>query len=540
MIQSQVASAPETERQLPDHSKRTGRLRWGLRFIPILLIFLFQLATGWWGIDYGYHWDEKQQFLLVEGTLDTGVLLPGWYKYPSITYWLSLAGLAPHLILAYPQANGDLHALTEHLQKVIWTQAYLLQVRTIFLVISGLTILWVYLQPIAQGRSWLEGLVAAALLGFSWEVAYHSRWLAPDAVLMQFGGLTALLSTLALRRPHRRGWLSVAAIAAGLACGTKYPGGLLLAPVLVAAYSTQAGKPWVKAGRAALLVLPVFLASFLVSTPGSLLEPVKFYKTVTYEIGHYKVGGAEPLVSPGLPHLWLMLNYYFRVLFSHFQPVALPFALLALVGGYALYRDSRPMFVLLVSFPLLYTLYFSLQSVMAVRNLLVVAPFLALFSARGITFTWERLPHQSLRIGWALVIASFLTINAAWLAYAAYTIHARSPELFTRQLMAYVEGHPRVDFAASGRVWTQVEHLSIAPPKNLARLPDPDADMLVFFASEGPQDLKIWPDNWPGLAKRIFGPWEVNFDYYPQWAGEDRILVMPVEKARAIGVQAAP
>jgi len=359
-------------------------------------------------------------------------------------------------------------------------------------------------------------------------------------VLMQFGGLTALLSTLALRQPQRRGWLYGAAIAAGLACGTKYPGGLLLAPVLVAAYSAQTGRPWIKAGRAALLILPIFMTSFLVSTPGSVLEPVKFYKTVAYEIGHYKVGGAEPLVSPGLPHLWLMIIYYSRVLFSHFQPVALLFALLVLVGGYALYRDSRRMFVLLVSFPLLYTLYFSLQSVMAVRNLLVVTPFLALLAAQGVTYVMEHLPNRPLRQGWALVIASLLALNAAWLVYAADSIHTRSPERFTRQLVAYIEGHPRVGFEASGRVWSQIEDLAIAPPKNLSRLPDPGAEMAVFFASEGPQDLKNWPDNWPGLAKRIFGPWEVNFDYYPQWAGEDRILVMPIEKAHAIGIQGAP
>ena len=61
--------------------------------------------------------------------------------------------------------------------------------------------------------------------------------------------------------------------------------------------------------------------------------------------------------------------------------------------------------------------------------------------------------------------------------------------------------------------------------------------MVAFYAYEGMQNANDWPGNQPGLATRIFGPWEVNFNYYPRWAGEDRILVMPLEKARRIGIQ---
>ena len=34
----------------------------------------------------------------------------------------------------------------------------------------------------------------------------------------------------------------------------------------------------------------------------------------------------------------------------------------------------------------------------------------------------------------------------------------------------------------------------------------------------------------------MFGPREVNFNYYSTWRGSDRVVVMTIEKARAAGV----
>ena len=64
-----------SENPLSTHPTPRDRFHTGLRFIPAVLVFLILAATGWWGIDYGYHWDELQQFLYVERTLDTGTLL---------------------------------------------------------------------------------------------------------------------------------------------------------------------------------------------------------------------------------------------------------------------------------------------------------------------------------------------------------------------------------------------------------------------------------------------------------------------------------
>jgi hypothetical protein len=42
--------------------------------------------------------------------------------------------------------------------------------------------------------------------------------------------------------------------------------------------------------------------------------------------------------------------------------------------------------------------------------------------------------------------------------------------------------------------------------------------------------------NRPGLNTRVSGPVEVNWDYYPNWSGDVRIMVVSADVARMIGV----
>ncbi|MFC1878739.1 ArnT family glycosyltransferase [Chloroflexota bacterium] len=517
------------------------------------------------GLDFGYHWDEKLQFGLVQDSLESGILLPGWYKYPSITYWFSFLGTLPHAVLTWPQVGGNWQALVAHLINVTKTDAYLLQVRTIFLLVSALSLVWVYLQPLTWGRSWLEGLVAAAALGFSWEVAYHARWIAPDSVLMQFGALTILCATLAIRQPQHRFWLYGSALAAGLACSTKYPGGLLVVPALIAAYTVQSVKEQTlrvsdeaKEGEAtpqfqALIirgfhktirflnasfpVVLIFGAAYLAATPGTLLEPIHFYKSITYELSHYSTGLSEQIITPGLPHLGLMLNYLAQVLFSHFRPAAWLIFSLAALGAFALFKKDRSLFALLTIFPACYLLYFSTLAVMRARNLLVLAPFMALLSAHGAIYVWDKLPKAGLRRIWLALLTAVLILNAGWLGYAAWSIQKRDPGRSTAALIEYVSKYPGSHFWASEKVWQQAYKQPGETPNNFSPLPGGDDGYLVFYASEGMHNPNDWPSSRPGMATRIFGPWEVNFDYYPRWAGEDRILVMPLDKAHQIGIQ---
>jgi hypothetical protein len=56
--------------------------------------------------------------------------------------------------------------------------------------------------------------------------------------------------------------------------------------------------------------------------------------------------------------------------------------------------------------------------------------------------------------------------------------------------------------------------------------PPEEGEEVVLYASEGYARL-VGARPGFGLTRTWFGPYEVNFDYYPAWLGSDRIVVMP-------------
>jgi hypothetical protein len=71
-----------------------------LPLLPILICFLW---IGFYGLDFGTHWDEPSaKFASVKATLQTGVFLQGaegifaaTYNYGGVNYLLTWAGLRP-------------------------------------------------------------------------------------------------------------------------------------------------------------------------------------------------------------------------------------------------------------------------------------------------------------------------------------------------------------------------------------------------------------------------------------------------------------
>jgi 4-amino-4-deoxy-L-arabinose transferase-like glycosyltransferase len=124
------------------------------------------------------------------------------------------------------------HRLSTH----VGSNDYILNVRTISLTISLFSIFWVYVAVWNWRRSWAESLLAASLLGLSWEMAYHARWFVPDSMMMQFAALMLMFLSYAHRSSNPGVWLKCAAVAVGLACGTKYTGGILLVPLMISVF----------------------------------------------------------------------------------------------------------------------------------------------------------------------------------------------------------------------------------------------------------------------------------------------------------------
>jgi 4-amino-4-deoxy-L-arabinose transferase-like glycosyltransferase len=497
------------------------------RVAPLLLPLVILIATGVRGIDFGVHWDERAfQIGPVKRMVQTGIMLPGYYGYPSLVYLVNSAATLPELpqVLHGADRKGRLIASIDR-------HEFVLRLRVVHLLLSSLSLVWVYWLVLRWRESVVEAFLAASFLGLSWEVAYHLRWISTDGILMQFGALTILLTLLFLREPRRGHLLHLAAIAAGLGCGTKYPGGLLLVPVVIAAASSARGAGAVL--TRVVKVVSVFAAAYLTSTPATLLHPEPFLAALRYEVYHYGTGHAGHTVGRVGEHGMRMLAYFADVVFSAWPALALPVFGLSLIGIYAVAREGK-VGVVLLSFPALYAAYFATQRAMVVRNLLVVVPFLAIVAARGATWVWERRRGASLvrplTVG---LLAMVILVNSGWLIWAAETIVDRRTDRFVRETASYLSSVATSPVWVSPRLRIHLARLGWVKPGHVVDDPR-GAERLALYASEGMTRWQEWPANRPGLTERWFGPREVNFDIYPNWWGDDRIIVMSRRQALAV------
>ena len=519
----------------------TGRPISILRIAPLVLPVLLVVGTGLRGLDFGVHWDERpRQIGPTKHMVESKTLLPAYYTYPSFDYWVNLAALLPEV--AAPREPGE--RLADRLVRTLDSQAYLFRLRAVYLSITSLALVWVYLLVLHRGGSWGEALFASCALGGSWEVAYHLRWVATDGMLMQFAALTVLLALRALDT-HRRSWLIAATITAALGSGTKYPGGLLLLPVGLAAISCWSDRSLKTRSTRLIQLAVVFAAVSLAVTPALVFEPREVARAMLYEMYHYATGHGGHTVHRGLEHAGRMIAYLSTVLLSPHVAIAIPLFALAIVGvSHEVVRDRRRA-ALLFAFPFAYLLYFSIQGSMVVRNLLAVAPFVAVGAARGAAVVARaiaaRIQSPGWRHGasaaWIVVLGGAVCVNAAWLISSAESIVVRRTDRFVREAAEYVRGHPESRYLLSPRVALDVGR--VAPSLANVTGAVADADAFVLYAREGMRRWQDWPASRRGLTSAWFGPREVNFDIYPNWWGDDRIVVLDKRRAGEIGLRIA-
>lgn len=489
------------------------------------------IITGVKGVDFGRHWDERKLMKSVRDSVLRGELLPGWYNYPSMIYDLVVVGASPEIITSYFRTRSE---FASRMDEWLVGQALLLRSRKIFLVLVSLSIVWVYLLLVNRTGQWTFSLLGAAILGASWEVAYHARWLAPDGLLMQFGILSLLLVFLALGSSGKQKliWLALAAVAAGLACGTKYYGGVFLLPIFIGVFKLlkEQNSKWREYVILYILLTGIFVFSFLITTPGALLDLSLFIQDIEFEINHYRDGHRGYTVDPGGEHALLLFHYLFGVFFSRYLWISIFFAIFAFVGLYVLLKNGWKNYEtwIFLSVPLFYIPFMTQQNVMMARSYLLLFPFLAILSVMGIRAVWQSKLMQS--NGWIryliiVGVALGLLVNFKWIYDSAESIALRETVDQSQALQSYLRTHNETNFFLSNKAKRLISGNNMEL-QNVVSDPS-QATVYVFLSNE----LKSPEANHMGVYNPIFGPYEVNFDYYPSWEGDSRVITMPMETA---------
>ena len=528
---------PRFVSSLRDLAARPWARRAGLA-APAVALFALFVATDLRGVDFGKHWDEMQWHIQeVRDMIGSGVFLPHWYIYPSLSKWLAMLPALPAGLQAAAKSGLDPKAIQAAMKAAVAPSEFLLAARRVFIVVCGLSVLWIYAAALALRRRWWEAFIAAATLGLSWEFAYHARWVANDCLLTQFAALTVLMLAL-FHRTGRPGWVYGAAVAVGLGTGAKYPGVILLVPVLIAGLAVLPRRAIGSQLSRAVLLCALAFAAYLVTTPGTLLAPFTFiadYHRITkaYAQGHYGY-----TVSGPAQHWKLVLEYFAFAYFSPWKVPSLILALAALWGAVSWVRLDRRFSALLVGFPLAFLIFFcGRYIVMIVRNYLLIGPFVGLLVARGIADVADRLPRSWLRAPFLAAFGVLALAQAVFLIRAAESIARPDVNADARAAVDYIATHPKKTFRVSPKVRAMAAAQAKPLPPNVKDA-GPADDVVFFPIAEGPNGRR-WTTNDPWLTEAVFGPREMNFNWYSTWEGRDRIVVMTVQKARAAGVQLA-
>ncbi len=499
------------------------------RLLLALVPFLLLVGLAWEGIDYGFHWDEDFNKInaVVYSLEHDGTLLPDGYTYPSVNYWLTVATLTPEIVQTAHRSGLEGQAYQAALVPVLRSHAFLLRLRRVYSAVTALTAVWIFLTVWAWGGGICLACVGGILLATTFEVIYHARWVAPDTILMQFGALTLLLLVLA----WKRGWAPatrLAAVAAGLACGTKYPGALLMAPVLALPLLrvTPSGG-WSRAVREAVVLGAIFLGTYLLTTPGTVLQPLIFLNALRAARRVYAEGWYGYTVTPGISHLRKIAVYFSTAVFSTFRPIAIGWFALVVAGIGAVWRGGWRFAMLVLLFPLLYVPYFSVQATMVVRNYLVLVPFAVFLLILGIAEIDRRLSTRALRIGFVSLLTLALAVDLVDQVRASATVARRGDTPgFVADFARYADRHPLRLFLISPQLAAALRSQGLwsKPNFRLASNAVGRYHEYVSFYTETVPPHESWPTNRPGTFKAVFGPRDVNMDYYTGWPGGERVI----------------
>lgn len=503
-------------------------------FAPYLLPLLLPLVFLWWtdaaSINFGWHWDEITLVNQVRRTFNEGTLIPDFYNYPSLSFGLMLLALLRNPSMLF---SGD---LTTQLQ-IMEENEYWHFARLLFLTVSVLAVVWVYVLALVWRRNVWVALLSAFFLATSWEVAYHLRYIAPDGLLMSFGALTFLLTVSAYLFRENRFVFWGAVMAAGFAVGSKYPGGLIILPVFIVGMMRWWGQsPLFILGRLVRFGV-VFVLAYLVTTPGTLFNFPAFWYDVTHEIAHYgDMGQGYYTIEPGLHHLTQLALYLGIVSFSQAVIIGGFVFALTLIGAVGIVRQDWRLGAIVLLFPVLYVLYFSTQRVMYVRNMLVTMPYWSVMAGVGAVMVWRGLRRWPLQIVWAGILAAAIGYNVGWQMYSTQTILQRGTTYDPPALVMTARDNPDMRYwAAEGLFDALSEQYGDDLPRNIQAEAN-GADMLAIYHSK---NLLIFDSNYGGyIGSRLerpyfdeiqhFGPYEVNFSYYPGWDGDNRIVLIPM------------
>lgn len=363
------------------------------------LVLALALALRLWGISTGlpyvYNVDEAAHFVPRAVAMSSGGLDPHYFvNPPALTYLLHAV-----FVLAFGGGAGTIGEFANHRDTVF------LLARVVVAVLGVLAVWLLYLLGARLFEDRRVGLLGAALEAVAFLPVFYGHFALNDAPTLVPLTLSLLGSALILHRGRRRDY-AIAGIGLGLACASKYTAGIVLLPLLAAAWlrhregwrvggEGDAGADAQVTGGASLALLALAgacaLGAFLLANPYALLDFHRFHA----DLAHQSALSEEAQGKLGAPRQGGVVYYLWSLTWGlGWIP-----ALAALGGALAIWRRAAHAGWLLVPPVLAFGVFMGLQSRYYGRWLLPVFPVLCLLAAClviEVVRTWQvRTPRMA-------------------------------------------------------------------------------------------------------------------------------------------------
>jgi hypothetical protein len=356
-----------------DDVERDHRGRWGLALGGLLVL---ALGLRLWGVKHGlpfaYNADENSHFVPKAIALFTHGPNPHYFNNPPAYTYL--------LYLIYGIYYGGGHAVS-HTLAANPTQVFVIA-RVTAGLLGTLAVWLLYLC----GRLLFDrrtGLLSAGLLAVGFLPVFYSHLALNDVPTLAPVTLSLWGTAGILRYGRRRDYL-IAGIGLGLASATKYTGGIVLAPLIVAAWADVRGRSGGGRRKALIGVAiagGVAFAAFVLANPYALLDFSAFHNGIL----HQSAASDDATGKLGLTH-GSGITYYLWTLTWGLGWVP---ALAALAGAVLLVVEDRTRALLLIPGAIIFLVFMGSQGRYFGRWLMPVLPIFCLLSAYAVLWIAE-------------------------------------------------------------------------------------------------------------------------------------------------------
>jgi 4-amino-4-deoxy-L-arabinose transferase-like glycosyltransferase len=420
-----VAERPALIRAFRDRLTSRGERRWPW-WIGLALVLAAALALRLWGVKqgmpYAYNADENAHF--VPGAI--GLFGHGWDPHyfvnpPAYTYLL-------HVVFDvwFGGRGGVSKALATNPTEVF------VVARVTAAAVGTLAVWLVYLAGARMfGRA--TGLLAAALLAVSFLAVFYSHLALNDVPTLAPIALSLWGTAGILREGRVRDYL-LAGVGLGLACATKYTGGIVLLPLLTAAaiqLAAPAGPG--RALRGIVLAGIVAVAAFLIANPYALLDFAAFHDGLQHQADAAEDVAGKLGLTQTSGHLYYLWTFTWGL---GWVPLVA-----AVAGAVVLGFEDRRALLVLGPAPVVYVAFMGTQERFFGRWLLPIFPIACLLAAFAIVRVAQLAARRAPALAPALAVLGAVVLLGQGIVYSLHSAMTLSRTDTRNATRAWLVGH---------------------------------------------------------------------------------------------------